>query len=126
MRLMNKCAACPAVAVCEDDAFPVLLECNDMQEAYRIMYKHIYPAAEQARANHPAGSDLFNRITADPSTLAANIVRHAHQSITAWARMRGIKAEFTDADYLHDLAAMEACLSKEAKQVGALVVEAKL
>lgn len=41
MRLMNRCDSCPACAVCEDDAFPVVLECGDMQEAYKVMRKHI-------------------------------------------------------------------------------------
>ena len=69
---------------------------------------------------------LFDKITADPSTLAANIVRHAHDSIIAWAKVRGIKAEFSMADYLSDYAKMEACLMRKAKQTGSIVFESPL
>jgi hypothetical protein len=63
---------------------------------------------------------LFEQITADPETLAANLVRHAHRSITAWAKMHGVKAEFSMEDYMFDLGRMTRALNQEAFPIGEL------
>ena len=68
---------------------------------------------------------LFEQVTADPSTLAANMVKNAHDSIIAWAARHGIKAEFTTADFLHDVSRMEAALQREALPVGLLMISGK-
>lgn len=63
---------------------------------------------------------LFEAITADPSILAANIVANTHRSIVAWAARRGIKAEFSNEDFLYDCGRMEESLRGEAKATGAV------
>ena len=68
---------------------------------------------------------LFDQVTTDPSTLAANMVKNAHDSIIAWAAMHGIKAEFTTSDFLHDVSRMEAALRREAAPVALLMVSGK-
>jgi hypothetical protein len=68
---------------------------------------------------------LFEQITADPETLAANLVSHAHRSITAWAKMHGIKAEFSMQDYLFDLERMKQALNQEAFQIGSISFSAE-
>jgi hypothetical protein len=68
---------------------------------------------------------LFEQITADPETLAANIVEHAHRSIKTWAKMHGLKAEFSMEDYLFDLGNMMASLNREAFPLGELEIRAE-
>lgn len=68
---------------------------------------------------------LFEQITADQETLAANIVEHAHRSIKTWAKMHGLKAEFSMEDYLFDLGNMMESLNREAFPTGKLEIMAE-
>lgn len=54
---------------------------------------------------------LFEEITRDESTLAANMVNHAHNSIKAWAKARGLMAEFDLMDFVCDCTKMERALN---------------
>lgn len=52
----------------------------------------------------------FDVVTREISTLAAHMTQHAHRSIELWAKRRGLRAEFSVADYIADLENVDALL----------------